>query len=258
MGKPIRSQRKGAGSVYIAHTHKRKGPAKLRPLDFAEKRGYVRGVIREIIHDSGRGAPLARIQFRHRFKVKKVMYSMVACEGMYTGQYVYFGKKAALEIGNVLPVGEMPEGTIICNVESKTADRGTLARAGGCYSIVVSHNPDTKKTRIKLPSGQKKSIPSTARGMVGLISGGGKIEKPVLKAGNNFFRFKAKRKCWPRVRGVAMSPVDHPHGGGNHQHIGHPSTVSRQAPPGQKVGLIAARRTGRLAGKVITAKDKKN
>eukprot|EP00994_Dinema_validum_P001833 NODE_1379_length_984_cov_674.860963_g1062_i0.p2 GENE.NODE_1379_length_984_cov_674.860963_g1062_i0~~NODE_1379_length_984_cov_674.860963_g1062_i0.p2 ORF type:complete len:159 (+),score=16.79 NODE_1379_length_984_cov_674.860963_g1062_i0:69-545(+) len=103
MGKPIRSQRKGAGSVYIAHTHKRKGPAKLRPLDFAEKRGYVRGVIREIIHDSGRGAPLARIQFRHRFKVKKVMYSMVACEGMYTGQYVYFGKKGFLLFANLAP-----------------------------------------------------------------------------------------------------------------------------------------------------------
>ncbi len=51
-----------------------------------------------------------------------------------------------------------------------------------------------------------------------------------------------------QVRGVAMNPVEHPHGGGNHQHIGHASTVRRDAPPGQKVGLIAARRTGRLKG----------
>ncbi len=54
--------------------------------------------------------------------------------------------------------------------------------------------------------------------------------------------------CCAQVRGVAMNPVEHPHGGGNHQHIGHASTVRRDAPPGQKVGLIAARRTGRLKG----------
>lgn len=59
----------------------------------------------------------------------------------------------------------------------------------------------------------------------------------------------------PQVRGVAMNPVDHPHGGGNQQHIGHASTVSRWAPPGQKVGLIAARRTGRLRGTNVVKKE---
>lgn len=60
---------------------------------------------------------------------------------------------------------------------------------------------------------------------------------------------------WPRVRGVTMNPVDHPHGGGNHKHIGHPGTVSRYAPPGQKVGLIAARRTGLLRGGTKKGRD---
>jgi ribosomal protein L2 len=60
----------------------------------------------------------------------------------------------------------------------------------------------------------------------------------------------------PQVRGVAMNPVEHPHGGGNHQHIGHASTVRRSAPPGQKVGLIAARRTGRLRGTTVVKGDK--
>lgn len=59
-----------------------------------------------------------------------------------------------------------------------------------------------------------------------------------------------------QVRGVAMNPVEHPHGGGNHQHIGHASTVRRDAPPGQKVGLIAARRTGRLKGTAGAKADK--
>jgi large subunit ribosomal protein L8e len=69
-----------------------------------------------------------------------------------------------------------------------------------------------------------------------------------LKAGRQFHRFKPKRKRWPQVKGVAMNPVDHPHGGGNHKHVGHPTTVNRYAPPGQKVGLIAARRTGLIRG----------
>lgn len=84
--------------------------------------------------------------------------------------------------------------------------------------------------------------------MIGVIGGGGRNEKPMLKAGNVYWKFKAKRKCWPNVRGVAMNPVDHPHGGGNHQHLGKPSTISRRTPPGRKVGLIAARRTGLLRG----------
>lgn len=255
MGKPIRTQRKGAGSIYTAHVHKRQGAARIRPLDFGERRGYVRGVIKQIVHDAGRGAPLAKVQFRHPFKFKKVTFNMVAAEGCYSGQYIYCGKKAELAVGNILPLKAMPEGTIVCNLEGKVGDRSTLAKAGGTYAIIISQNPDAKKTRVKLPSGQKKTIPHDCRAMVGICSGGGRIEKPILKAGNNFYRFQPKRNCWPKVRGVAMSPVDHPHGGGNHQHIGHASTVRRSAPPGAKVGLIAARRTGRLRGGAKAAKE---
>merc|ERR1711964_670858 len=149
--------------------------------------------------------------------------------------------------GNVLPLGEMPEGTIVCNVEGKAGDRGAFARASGNYATVISHSED-QKTRIKLPSGIKKSVPSTCRAMVGIVAGGGRLDKPLLKAGNAYHKYKVKRNCWPKVRGVAMNPVEHPHGGGNHQHIGHPTTMSRDAVAGQKVGLIAARRTGRKRG----------
>ena len=72
--------------------------------------------------------------------------------------------------------------------------------------------------------------------MIGLVAGGGRIDKPLLKAGRAKHKYSAKRNCWPRVRGVAMNPVEHPHGGGNHQHVGHPTTVSRATPPGRKVG----------------------
>jgi large subunit ribosomal protein L8e len=258
MGRVIRSQRKGAGSVFKSHNKHRKGAPKLRAIDFAERQGYIKGVVKEVIHDPGRGAPLAVVIFKdpYRFKQRKELF--LAAEGMYTGQFVYCGKRAALQIGNVLPIGSMPEGTIVCNLEEKSGDRGRLARASGNYATVIGHNPDTKKTRVKLPSGSKKVIPSANRAMVGIISGGGRIDKPILKAGRAYHKYKAKRNCWPTVRGVAMNPVEHPHGGGNHQHIGHASTVRRDASAGRKVGLIAARRTGRIrGGKTGTNKDDK-
>ena len=84
--------------------------------------------------------------------------------------------------------------------------------------------------------------------MVGVVAGGQRTDKPLLKANNAYSKRIAKKRNWPRVRGVAMNPVEHPHGGGNHQHIGHPSTVARHAPRGSKCGLIAARRTGIIRG----------
>jgi large subunit ribosomal protein L8e len=170
-------------------------------------------------------------------------------------QFIYCGKKAALSVGNVMPLASMPEGAIVCNVEHRVGDRGTFAKASGDYAIVIAHNPDTGLTRVKLPSGAKKVLSSQARAMVGQVAGGGRLEKPLMKAGNAYHKYKAKRNSWPKVRGVAMNPVEHPHGGGNHQHIGHASTVRRDAPPGQKVGSIAARRTGRNRGSLKDPKE---
>lgn len=248
MGKIVLTQRKGAGSVYQVHGHKRLGPAKLRINDYSERHGFLRGVVKTIEHEPGRGAPLARVEFRDPYKYKRVKELMVAPEGLFTGQSLICGDKAPIVVGSVLPLGNIPESCPVCNVEAKPGDRGTLARASGNCAIIISHDRDTGRTRLKLPSGQKKTVRSTCRAMIGIIGGGGRTEKPVLKAGNSYFRFRGKRNCWPKVRGVARNPVEHPHGGGNHQHIGHPSTVSRHCPPGQKVGLIAARRTGRTRG----------
>jgi len=248
MGRIIRAQRKGEAGIWKSHTKHRKGAAKLRSYDFAERHGYIKGLVREIIHDPGRGAPLAKVVFKHPYKFKHVTETLVAAEGMYTGQFIYCGKKATLNVGNVLPLASMPEGTIVCNIEAKVGDRGSFARASGNYATIITHNPDDNKTKIRLPSGAKKVVSASSRAMVGIVAGGGRIDKPMLKAGASYWKYKAKRNSWPIVRGVAMNPVDHPHGGGNHQHIGHPSTVRRDAPAGQKVGLIAARRTGRQRG----------
>merc|ERR1711862_1024331 len=146
-------------------------------------------------------------------------------------------------------------GTIVCQLEEKLGDRGKLARTTGNYATIISHNPDQNKSKVKLPSGSKKTIPSVNRAMVGIVAGGGRIDKPLLKAGRAYFKYKAKRNSWPKVRGVAMNPVEHPHGGGNHQHIGKASTVKRGTSAGRKIGLIAARRTGRIRGGKVMDKD---
>jgi large subunit ribosomal protein L8e len=119
---------------------------------------------------------------------------------------------------------------------------------------VIAHTDDGR-TRVELPSHRKTILANACRAILGVVAGGGRLEKPLLKAGTVFHKYAAKRRSWPVVRGVAMNPVDHPHGGGAHQHIGKPSTVSRNARPGQKVGLIAARRTGRRRGIAATAKE---
>jgi len=253
MGRVIRAQRR-SHAIFKAHTHHNKAPARLRVLDYAERNGYVRGLVKDIIHDPGRGAPLARVVFRDPYRYKQRTETFLATEGLHTGAFVYCGKKATLAVGNVLPVRSMPEGTIICNVEEKAGDRGALARTSGNYATVIGHSVEDSKTRIRLPSGAKKTISSASRATVGIVAGGGRIDKPMLKAGRAYHKYKAKRYTWPRTRGVAMNPVDHPHGGGNHQHIGKASTISRNAVAGQKVGLIAARRTGLLRG-TVKAKD---
>jgi large subunit ribosomal protein L8e len=256
MGKVIRGQRRGKGSIFTCHQVGRKGAAMYKRADFAERNGYVKGIVTEILHDKGRGAPLARVQYKDAYRFKKINTTVVAPEGMYTGQFIYAGKKAALVVGNVLPLNAVPEGTIVCNIEAERGDRGKFAKCSGDYAVVVTHDEDKGTTRLRLPSGGKKTVPSDARCQIGIVAGGGRTDKPLLKAGRAFHKYRVKRNEWPKMRGVAMNPVEHPHGGGNHQHIGMPSTVSKEAPAGRKVGLIGARRTGRLRGVKKTGQDK--
>ena len=99
---------------------------------------------------------------------------------MYTGQFIYAGKGATLNVGNILPLGAVPEGTVVTNVEEKIGDRGALGRTSGNYVTVIGHNPDEGKTRVKLPSGAKKVVKSSVRGMIGIVAGGGRTDKPLM------------------------------------------------------------------------------
>merc|ERR1712176_1469324 len=123
------------------------------------------------LHDPGRGAPVAKIQFLNAYRFKRDMELMVATEGMYTGQFIYCGKKAALIVGNV---------------EARVGDRGAFARGSGCFAVVISHDEDKGTTRLRLPSGGKKTVSSLARAQIGVVAGGGRTDKPLLKAGRAY------------------------------------------------------------------------
>ena len=236
MGKRIRVQRRGRGSpTWRASTHKRIAPAKYPPSQTRE--GVLRGQIVALLHEPGRGSPLASIELEDG-----TVYYSVAPEGVYEGQIIEFGSGASVSVGNVLPIGKIPEGTMICNVELSPGDGGKLARSSGSYATVVSHTPDG--TIIKLPSGKTRYVNDKCLATIGVVSAAGRTDKPFLKAGAKFHWMKAKGHKYPRTRGRAMIAAVHPYGSSKRS-ARKVTTVSRHAPPGQKVGLIAARSAGR-------------
>ncbi len=234
MGKNLIQQRRGRHrGRFNVQSHKFRGDIKYG----SDKE--MHGTVTEIIHDPGRSAPIARL----RLPDNKTL-QILATEGISVGQTITFTKsRADVEPGNIMPIGVVPEGYPIYDIEITPGDGGKLVRAGGSSASIISHDP--RRTIVRLPSGQFKTLDSMCRATIGVPAGGGRPEKPFMKAGKKYWARRPKGRQYPIVRGIAMNPVDHPHGGGSHQHVGKPSSVSRGAPPGRKVGNIAPRRTGR-------------
>jgi large subunit ribosomal protein L2 len=238
MGKRIRVQRRGrGGSAFTASTHKRVAAAQYPSLSKTEAESGIQGRVEEIVHEPGRGSPLALIQLENG----QCFYTVVP-EGVFQGQTIRMGSKASVDVGNVLTLGEVPPGTMVCNVELQPGDGGKVCRSGGSYSTVVAHTQ--LGTMIKFPSGKTTYLNNLSRAMVGVVSGAGRLEKPFLKAGPRYHLMHAKGHRYQRPRGVAMIAAVHPYGS-SHRGARKVTTVSRHAPPGQKVGLIAARSAGR-------------
>ncbi|MHA1967261.1 MAG: 50S ribosomal protein L2 [Candidatus Hodarchaeales archaeon] len=246
MGKRILVQRRGRGSpVFRSLSHRRKGKARYLPLKEEELREKTHFTIIDFVHERGRGLPLMLVKYDNGDEC-----FLPAPEGVSVGQKLEQGKDAALEVGNVLPIRNIPEGIWVCNVEMRPGDGGTLCRSSGTHGLIRSQTKDG--TVIQLPSKRSKTIHNDSRAMIGVISAGGRPDRPFLKAGLKRAFMRAKgHKAFPIVRGCAMNIVTHPHGGGAHQGPGRPTTVSRNAPPGRKVGLIAARRTGPRRGRIL-------
>jgi large subunit ribosomal protein L2 len=245
MGKRIRVQRRGRGGQnFRASTHKRVAPAKYPAI--APKESFelqLTGVIKDLIHDPGRGSPLSLVRFDNGLTV----YTITP-EGVFTGQQICLGGKAAAEIGNILPLGKVPEGTLVCDLELRPGDGGKMARSSGAYATVVGHTP--QGTMIRLPSGRTRYVDDYCLTTIGVISAAGRIDKPFLKAGEKFHLMKAKGHKYPRTSGRKMVPAVHPYGSSKRS-ARRTTTTSHGAPPGQKVGLIAARGPGQKKKRAI-------
>ena len=239
MGKRIRVQRRGRGSpTWRASVHKRVAPVKYLSIEKMKGEDSVKGVVENLLHEPGRGAPIALIQLENGEK-----YYSVAVEGLFVGQEIMLGSSASIEVGNVVRLQDLASGIPVCNIESQPGDGGKLVRSSGTYATVVTHTPEG--TILRFPSGKTVTKNDRCRATIGVVSGTGRTEKPFLKAGERHHMMKAKGHKYPSVRGVAMIKASHPHGGGRHKHAGTQTSVSRNAPPGRKVGLIAPKQTGR-------------
>jgi large subunit ribosomal protein L2 len=236
MGKRILVQRKGrGGKQFRAATVNKIVPAKYPT--YSPEEHHVGEVI-DVVHESGRDAPLAKV----RFDDGKYSY-IPAVEGVSVGTRIEAGSNASTSPMSIIDLDHIPDGTVICNIEHVFGDGGKLVKAAGSSAIVFAHAGNG--VTLRMPSRKFLTLNPRCRAVIGIVAGGGKSEKPYLKAGNKHYAMKARGKVYPRVRGVAMAAVYHPYGGGRHQHPGKQTSVGRTAPPGRKVGHIAPRKTGR-------------
>jgi large subunit ribosomal protein L2 len=236
MGKNLIQQKRGKGGpTYLAKSHRYRGAVHNLSL----KEGTTAGVVKDLVDCPGHSAPLAEIEFG------KETILVVAPEGMRVGDTVQNGDSAEVSLGNTLPLKNIPEGTVVYNVESSPGDGGKFVRSSGTFARVLSHQPDG--TVVMLPSKKEKTFQPECRATIGIVAGGGRPEKPFLKAGRKYHAMRAKNLRYPHVCGQSMNAVNHPHGGSRSSKKNTPSSysVSRHAPPGRKAGMLHPRRTGR-------------
>jgi large subunit ribosomal protein L2 len=234
MGKRIIAQRRGKGSpTYRAPSHRYVGK-----VTYPRIKEPFKAEVIDIVHDPGRNAPVAIVKLPDGRESL-----LIATEGLAVGDALSFGEFAAKAVA---PLAMIPPGTPICAIEAYPGSGPKFCRSSGSYGVVVSKSEET--VIVKMPSGVFKEFDARCLATVGIPAGGGRKDKPFVKAGQKYYAMKARNKLWPRTSPCKMNAVDHPFGGQTGP--GQPKTVSRHAPPGAKVGSIAARRTGvRKTGK---------
>ena len=226
----ITSRSKGAG-------HKQK----YREIDFYRKKDNLKAKIERIEYDPNRSAHVALIKYEDG-----LMSYILAPNKIKIGDEVVSGKNKEIEIGNCMPLSDMPSGTDIHNIELYPNGGGKLARSAGSSAQISGK--DENYCIIKLGSGEIRKIINTARATIGSVSNTDHQNIKIGKAGRN--RWKGRR---PSVRGVAMNPVDHPHGGGEGKTSGGRSPVS---PWGQSAKGLKTR-NNKLTNKFIILRRKK-
>ncbi|HEV2449371.1 MAG TPA: 50S ribosomal protein L2 [Thermoplasmata archaeon] len=230
MGKRIISRRRGSGTpTYRSPSHRHHGPLVHPPHS-----AIGPATVLDIRQAPGRSAPVAEVRGPDGRK-----YTLLASAGLRTGATLALNE-GAVDRGSLLPLSAIPDGTLVSNLEVKPLDGGKLVRTAGTSALVVAHSG--RAVTVQLPSGRFKDLLAGCRAQVGAVGGGGRRDRPIAKAGKKFHMTQSLARAPLKVRGVAMNPVNHPFGGGAHQHVGRPSTVSAGAWPGAKVGRFSPKR----------------
>lgn len=210
---------------YMGGGHKKQ----YRIIDFKRNKFDIPGKVVSVEYDPNRSARIALIQY-----VDGEKRYMVAPHGLKVGQTVISGPAVAPELGNSLPLSAIPLGTIIYNIELKPGKGGAIARSAGSYCQLLAR--DGKYATLKMPSGEMRNVLLTCYATIGSASNPDHMNVTSGKAGRT--RWLGRR---PRVRGVAMNPVDHPMGGGEGRASG--------GHPRSRTGLIAKGKKTRTPNK---------
>jgi len=234
MGKPLIQQRRGKGSQrFRAPSKKYVG----RVMHIKNPKELTKGIVVDIVSCPGHYAPIAKVKY------DKQQSLVFAPEGIKVGDQITAGAKADIKPGNIIELKNIPEGTLVYNIESQPGDGGKFCRTSGSFGRLIAKT--RKGITIILPSKKEKRFCPDCRANIGVIAGSGRKEKPFVKAGKMHFAKKARNKMWPSVSGSSMNAVDHPFGGTASNRHKTPRQSSRHAPPGRKVGSISPRKTGK-------------
>ena len=204
----ITSRRRGGG-------HKRL----YRVIDFKRRKFDVPAIVERIEYDPNRSAFIALIKYEDGEQAY-----ILAPQRLQQGDTVIAANRADIKPGTATPMENMPVGTIIHNVEMKPGRGGQMARAAGTYVQLIGK--DSGYAQLRLTSGELRIVPAKCMATVGAVSNSDNKNTNLSKAGRN--RWLGKR---PKVRGVAMNPVDHPHGGGEGRTSGGRHPVSPWGKP---------------------------
>ena len=184
-----------------------------RIIDFKRDKFDVTGVVETIEYDPNRTSFIALVKYTDGEK-----RYIIAPNGIQVGQIIANGSTVAPEVGNAMPLKDIPLGTVVHNIEMRPGQGGKIARSAGAYAQLAAR--EDKYAVLKMPSGETRKVLVVCMATVGSVSNSDHDKESKGKAGKN--RWLGRR---PRVRGVAMNPVDHPMGGGEGRASGgHPRT----------------------------------
>ena len=216
---------------------------KYRHIDFYRKKFNMTAEVERIEYDPNRSCYIMLVKFEDNQK-----FYYLAPENIKVGDKIENGPNIEIKTGNCLPLQDIPVGINIHNVELQPGAGGKIARSAGT-SVTIS-GLDGNYSLVKMTSGEVRKIDSRSMATIGVLSNPDQKNIKIGKAGRN--RWRGKR---PQTRGVAMNPVDHPHGGGEGKTSGGRSPVS---PWGQSAKGLKTRKPKRSDKLIITRRKKRN